>query len=59
MTNDQAKAYITIALANCGYKRRQIQAVLDELHYQFDHRTEDEAIERAKEMLDALQSAHN
>lgn len=43
MNNDSARGYIILALKNLGFKEKQIDEILDELHLQFDTITEYEA----------------
>ena len=43
MTNDSAKGYIILTLKNLGYKEKDINEILAELHLCFDTITEDEA----------------
>lgn len=43
MSNDSAKGFIVKALKNLGYETEKIKKILDELHYQFDIMTNEEA----------------
>lgn len=43
MNNDSARGYIILAMKNLGYKKEDIEKVIDELHYVFDTKTEEEA----------------
>lgn len=45
MTNDSVRGYIIITLKNLGYKLKEIEKVLDELHYVFDVTAESTAEE--------------
>lgn len=45
MTNDSVRGYIIITLKNLGYKLKDIEKVLNELHYVFDVTTESAAEE--------------
>ncbi len=47
MTNESAKGYIILALKKLGYKKEEIEKILDELYYQFDTVTEYEAEKKA------------
>lgn len=43
MTNDSVRGYIVLTLKNLGYKEKDIENILEELHLQFDTITEYEA----------------
>lgn len=43
MTNDSVRGYIVLTLRSLDYKEKEIDRILDELHYFFDTTTENEA----------------
>lgn len=43
MDNDSVVGYVILALKELGYKEEEIEKVTDELSYQFDTITENEA----------------
>ncbi len=43
MNNDIIRGYVLIAMKNLGYKKEDIEKMLDELHYVFDTVSEKEA----------------
>lgn len=43
MTNDSVKGYVALTLKSLGYKKEEIEEVLNELYWAFDLKTESEA----------------
>ncbi len=43
MTNEAVKGYVILAMKNLGFKKEDIEKVIDELHYTFDIKTVEEA----------------
>lgn len=43
MSNDTVRGYFILTLESLGYKKEEIDKMLDELHLQFDTITESEA----------------
>lgn len=43
MNNNSVRGYVLLAMKNLGYKKEDIERVIDELHYIFDIKTEEEA----------------
>jgi hypothetical protein len=51
MTNNEAIGYTAIAMKELGFTKEQIEKVTNEMYYQFDTKTEQEADDHRRHIL--------